>query len=172
MVTLTYCGGIPELTKVGDYKVAAGPVFFQIKNGLMKFLEIPYDKIFDVSMKTEEQLVNSAAPLDFLFAGKMAFALKKKEVTNYLVIDYECGGGIKTSAFFKGENVPLVHSVMLQKRVEYANSRPALAPSESAPAAGPSDDVAADIQKFYDLKEKGIITEEEFAAKKSQLLGV
>lgn len=39
-------------------------------------------------------------------------------------------------------------------------------------AAGPSVDVAAEIQKFYNLKERGIISEDEFNIKKSQLLGI
>lgn len=165
MVVLSYCGGIPELTKIGDYKVGVDSDSFQIKTGMMKYIEIFYQSISDVSIKTEEQLINSATPSDFLLAGRMAFALKKKEVTNYLVIDYDCGGGVKTSAVFKGENVPLVQSAMLKKRVEFAKSHPA---SVSAPSA----DVSTDIQKFFDLKERGIITEEEFAAKKAQLLNI
>lgn len=169
MVELSYCGGIPEISKTANYKVAAGPEWFEIKIGFGKVLKIPYESIADVAIKTGEQLANSATPLDFLFAGRMAFAIKKKEVTNYLVIDYDCGGGIKTSAIFKGVNVPVVHSVMLKQRVEFAKNNPQ---PEPAPVTDPPADVAADIQKFFDLKEKGIISEEEYNAKKVQLLGL
>lgn len=43
--------------------------------------------------------------------------------------------------------------------------------TRSAPAAG-SGDVVAEIQRFKQLMDQGIITEEEFAAKKRQLLGI
>jgi membrane protease subunit (stomatin/prohibitin family) len=43
----------------------------------------------------------------------------------------------------------------------------------AAPAAAPAQpDVAAEIQKFAALKDQGVITEEEFAAKKKQILGI
>ena len=41
-----------------------------------------------------------------------------------------------------------------------------------APAAPAEPDVTAELQKFAQLKEQGIITEEEFAAKKKQILGL
>ena len=48
--------------------------------------------------------------------------------------------------------------------------QPAPAP---APAPAPSqDDSIEQIKKLAELKDQGIITEEEFAAKKAQLLGI
>jgi membrane protease subunit (stomatin/prohibitin family) len=47
--------------------------------------------------------------------------------------------------------------------------------AQQAPAAAPAPaelDVVAQIQKFATLKDQGLITEEEFAAKKKQLLGI
>jgi hypothetical protein len=49
------------------------------------------------------------------------------------------------------------------------------APQQAAPAAPaePAEpDAAAEIQKFAALKGQGLITEEEFAAKKKQILGI
>ncbi len=42
-------------------------------------------------------------------------------------------------------------------------------PPAAAPAA---PDSAAEIQKYAALKDQGLITEEEFAAKKKQILGI
>jgi len=43
----------------------------------------------------------------------------------------------------------------------------------AAPAAAPAElDVAAEIQKYAALKGQGLITEEEFEAKKKQILGI
>lgn len=42
-----------------------------------------------------------------------------------------------------------------------------------APAAAPAqDDVTAQLTQLNNLKNQGIITEEEFAAKKAQILGI
>jgi len=52
-----------------------------------------------------------------------------------------------------------------QPQVEYVEA-PAAAP------AGPADDSYAQLEQLADLHAKGILTDEEFAAKKSQILGI
>jgi Short C-terminal domain len=42
----------------------------------------------------------------------------------------------------------------------------------AAPAAPAEPDDAAEIQKYARLKEQGLLTEEEFEAKKKQILGI
>ena len=50
---------------------------------------------------------------------------------------------------------------------------PAAAPAGApAPAAPAQQDEMAEIQKLAQMKEQGILTEEEFAAKKKQILGI
>jgi Short C-terminal domain len=50
---------------------------------------------------------------------------------------------------------------------------PAMAPAAApAPAAPAQQDEMAEIQKLAQMKEQGILTEEEFAAKKKQILGI
>ena len=41
-----------------------------------------------------------------------------------------------------------------------------------APAAGGTEDMAAQIEELAKLKDQGLLTEEEFAAKKKQILGI
>jgi Short C-terminal domain len=41
-----------------------------------------------------------------------------------------------------------------------------------APAAAPADDYTEQLEKLGELHDKGILTDEEFAAKKSQVLGL
>ena len=43
---------------------------------------------------------------------------------------------------------------------------------QAAPAAPAEPDYAAELQKLADLKAQGILTEEEFEAKKKQILGI
>jgi hypothetical protein len=44
------------------------------------------------------------------------------------------------------------------------------APPPAAPAGG--DDMAAQIEELAKLKDQGLLTEEEFSAKKKQILGI
>ncbi|MGO9498177.1 MAG: SHOCT domain-containing protein [Solirubrobacteraceae bacterium] len=56
-----------------------------------------------------------------------------------------------------------------------APQQAAAAPQEApaaAPAAPAQPDEVAELQKYAALKEQGVITEEEFAAKKKQILGI
>jgi hypothetical protein len=55
-----------------------------------------------------------------------------------------------------------------EPQVQYVEV-PAEAP---AAAAAPADDYTAELEKLADLHSKGILTDEEFTAKKSQLLGL
>jgi len=43
---------------------------------------------------------------------------------------------------------------------------------QTAAAAAPAGDAVAEIKKYKELLDAGIITEEEFSAKKRQLLGI
>jgi len=52
---------------------------------------------------------------------------------------------------------------------EYAEPPPAQAPVAPAPA---EPDYAAEIAKLGQLKSQGLISEEEFEAKKKQILGI
>ena len=53
-----------------------------------------------------------------------------------------------------------------------APKAPAAGAAAAAVAAQPATDAVADIKKYKELLDAGIITEEEFAAKKKQLMGI
>jgi hypothetical protein len=59
---------------------------------------------------------------------------------------------------------------------QYAQPAPQYAPPPpqyaAPPPAAPADDVYAQLRKLAELKDAGILTEEEFATKKAQLLGL
>jgi len=60
------------------------------------------------------------------------------------------------------------------RRMSAAQAPPsAAAPAGApAPAAPAQQDEMAEIQKLAQMKEQGILTEEEFTAKKKQILGI
>ena len=49
---------------------------------------------------------------------------------------------------------------------------PAAAAPVAAPASGGSDDYVAQLEKLASLRDAGILTDEEFTAKKAQILGL
>jgi hypothetical protein len=48
---------------------------------------------------------------------------------------------------------------------------PAPAPAAPPPSAEPQPDLADQLRKLADLRDAGILTDEEFAAQKAKLLG-
>ncbi len=79
------------------------------------------------------------------------------------------GGGIAGDAMGLGAGVAL-GQVMAQQLQQGLVSGPAAAAAAATPAALRPDEVMATIEKLADLKAKGILTEDEFAAKKAELL--
>ena len=67
-------------------------------------------------------------------------------------------------------------SAQAQQEAQYEappQAAPMPAPVAAAPAPPPAEmDDAAQIQKYAALKGQGLITEEEFQAKKKQILGI
>ena len=60
----------------------------------------------------------------------------------------------------------------VDKAVADALAQQAAASAPAAPpAAGAGDDLTAQLQKLVDMKTQGLLTDEEFAAMKSKLIG-
>ena len=81
------------------------------------------------------------------------------------------GGGVVGDAIGLGAGVAL-GQVMAQQLGKGLQAAPAegAAAAPSAPAAMRPDEVMATLEKLADLKAKGILTEDEFQAKKAELL--
>lgn len=59
-----------------------------------------------------------------------------------------------------------------QDQAAYAEQQQQAAPQQYAPAAPAQDDMVAELQQLATLKDQGILTQEEFEAKKKQVLGI
>jgi len=80
------------------------------------------------------------------------------------------GSGIAGDAMGLGAGVAL-GQVLAQNLAAGLNAAPAAAAGVAAPAVGMKpEDVMATLEKLGDLKAKGILTQEEFDAKKGELL--
>jgi len=121
------------------------------------------------------------------FANSRRLAVKTgSEVWVYDTLDHQIGGfsqqqGMGSSIIFSSQygTVSLASLPLVSRNGQPVAS--SQAPAQTVPAtvaASPqggaqarSDDVLAAIERLGDLKEKGILTEQEFAAKKAELLG-
>lgn len=147
---IEYRGGIPELRKTGltvaetfpDYLLVSGPGF---------------------SLKSHKIFYNSMTNVSLVPEG----AKKKNYVLN---VEY-ISNGFPSCAVLTGKEATALYGSLQKWRQKYAKSHPDSAVCDS-PACPPESDSATEIERFHALMEKGIITEEEFAAKKSQLLGI
>jgi hypothetical protein len=59
-----------------------------------------------------------------------------------------------------------------QSAQQYAPQPQYAPPPQAAPAAAPPVDVATQLEKLGDLKERGLLTDAEFAAQKAKILGM
>ncbi len=82
------------------------------------------------------------------------------------------GGGVVGDAMGLGAGVALgqVMAQQLNQGLQGAGAAAAAAAAAAAPAGLKPDEVMATIEKLADLKAKGILTEDEFSAKKAELL--
>jgi Short C-terminal domain len=59
-----------------------------------------------------------------------------------------------------------------QDQAQYAPSYEQQAPAAAAPAPGGEPDYTAELEKLAKLRDEGVISSEDFEAKKKQLLGI
>jgi outer membrane protein OmpA-like peptidoglycan-associated protein len=58
------------------------------------------------------------------------------------------------------------------QQMQQQQAMEAAAQQAAAPAAAPAPDPIAELERLAQLKQQGILTDEEFAAKKAQILGI
>ena len=59
-----------------------------------------------------------------------------------------------------------------EEQAQYDAQQPQVVYAEAPPAGPSSDDQLVEIQKLAQLHSQGILTDEEFSAKKAQILGI
>lgn len=169
---LNYCGGIPEMPKKESVALAVVKENLNVVHGWGKTLSIPIESIKSATIKTSEQVSKDVTLTRVLLLGVFALGAKKKTKTetDYLIVEY-MNGNVPCKAIFTGPESATLCSQISTAMMQYKKAEPNK--DEPIVDEAPSDvDVAAQIEKFHALKEKGIITEEEFNAKKAQLLGL
>jgi hypothetical protein len=159
-----------------------------------QLLRIPYRSVTGVSVETAERLgklrtlgaLALAGPLAAVFVG---FGLKKKD--KFLKIDFNDDTGLNVAAIFGGlvDMDTLAGKILAHRRdalLADGTHGPGAVPAQAAPTgqpgpgpaapqppaapSAPREDVTGLLEKLASLREKGIITDEEFQEKKGDLL--
>lgn len=171
-----YMGGHPSISRAckGILTVNNDKIIF--KGGMLSKFEIPIQDIISTSMQTQEQISRNVTLTRLLFMGVFAFGMKKKTVdkTKYLVVSYE-ENTLQNSIVFESNYIDSLSSSIMKARQVYIKKHPevetrAEAETEQIENTQPVDDIPSQIKKLADLKDAGILTEEEFTQKKTELL--
>lgn len=80
--------------------------------------------------------------------------------------------GMARTAAIVGTANAVSHNQQQRWANQQAEQQAAAAPAPQPVAAAPQDDMVAELQQLASLKDQGILTQEEFDAKKKQLLGL
>lgn len=79
-------------------------------------------------------------------------------------------GTMARTAVVAGTATAVSGRVARRQASKYQQQQAAQAPPEAPPAS--ADDTTAQLQQLAELHAQGILTDEEFAAKKAQILGI
>jgi hypothetical protein len=163
--TVKYLGGHPDIRNEVDglMVVNSAGIFFEVTLTFFN-LHIPVENIIKAEFKTEEQISKDVTLGRLLVFGVFAFGMKKKKVEklSYLVLTYT-DSGIENTIVFTNKNAGPLASAIMKVRQQYAALNPIT-------EAAVTSDIPDQIRKFSELKDQGILTEEEFQQKKTDLL--
>ncbi len=82
------------------------------------------------------------------------------------------GRAVARTAVVAGTATAVSGKVAQNQADKQAAKEAAAAPPAAAPAAEPEVDAISEIERLGALKEKGLLTDEEFAAAKAKILGI
>lgn len=80
--------------------------------------------------------------------------------------------GMARTAVIAGTATAVSNNVSRRQAQRWAAEEPQYAAPAPAPAPADTSDQIAELQQLAQLKDQGILTEAEFAAKKQQILGL
>ncbi|HBG7416077.1 TPA: SHOCT domain-containing protein, partial [Clostridioides difficile] len=173
MVMLEYIGGHPLLNKeeflfvvVKDNKILFKKSGKKSNDKMIDVFEVSYSEIKSVSIEKEEEVIRRYTATRIALFGPFALAMKKKTVDKKEYLIVECKDFILS--FKKNDNVC---ATIYKKLVEYRKNNKV----EDANNIADKNNVIDPLEKIKTLKElldMGAITEEEFNAKKKELLNL
>ncbi|MES2630598.1 MAG: SHOCT domain-containing protein [Patescibacteria group bacterium] len=80
--------------------------------------------------------------------------------------------GIARTAVISGTATAVSNNVSRRQATRWGQQEQEAAPAPQQQYAAPADDTVTQLQQLAQLKDQGILTQEEFDAKKKQILGI
>lgn len=80
--------------------------------------------------------------------------------------------GMARTAVVAGTATAVSNRVSRRQAERWSVEEEQQAPQQAAPVAQPQEDIYTELAKLGQLKDQGVLTQEEFDAKKKQLLGL
>jgi hypothetical protein len=172
-VSATYLGGPPleGLSQNARVRISVdwtGIVLIAPKGTRLEF---PWSVIENVQVESAEQVRDRITATRAVFLGAFAIAFRKQEMGGpYLTMETRDGPQIFDTRGTDGRRLA-ARLAAFHKEMHASGTQPVekSQPSEPEPGAGDPDPIAK-IRELGELRETGLITDEEFEAKKAELL--
>lgn len=170
-----YMGGHPDWNSSDKGILTVDNDKITYRSGLLSTsrFEIPIQEVTNANLQTQEQISRNVTLARVLMFGVFALGMKKKKVdtTQYLVISYK-ENGIENSVVFQSSYIGGLSSSIMKARQVYAKNHPEIEEQRQTESTNtqPVDDIPTQIKKLADLRDQGILTEDEFNKKKTELL--
>lgn len=164
-----YAGGHRELSKAcdGNLVITEGGLFF--RPGLTQILHIPIENIINAEHVDDTQISKDVTLTRLLLVGIFAFGLKKKrkEEHHFIVIKHS-DLGMECKLIFEHKKAPQCIAAIMQAKqlMGVSSNKPKTITSDNLETS----DIPEQIRRLSELKEEGILSEEEFQNKKIELL--
>ncbi|MDD7793714.1 SHOCT domain-containing protein [Clostridium sp. 'White wine YQ'] len=177
--TSKYVGGgaLPKASS-GIITVNSNGVFFEI--GFAEIIHISLRDITKAEYLDNTQVTKDVTLTRMLLVGPFAFALKKTKKAEqfFVVINYNVNG-MESKIIFEDKRAMEVVSAIIKAKSQNNkikdeliedNSEKHIQSDESINNETDKDNIIDLIKELAELKEQGILTEEEFSEKKKELL--
>ena len=167
---LEYKGGHPDLTKEKDCTLLISNDYLKITCGFIAEAVIPYKDITSIHLETQEQLGKRITATRLLTLGVFALAFKKKTKSSeqYFTIDFD-DNGLSNTVVIGGKYAANAHSQCYRRFQNFLIRNPRI---EQETVENSSTEPYEELKKVKELLDMGIISQEEFDAKKKDLLGL
>lgn len=167
-----YCG---SSIKIEDYE-ANDKVLFELDGGMEDILTVYTDRILIQHKGKSKEILGIGSKIIYL-SDITAIKYKKPRLILGGYIQFLIAGGIETDGFlsaYGNENTVffLESSEKVEEILNYLNNNIGKIKTKKSEGRESTSNAADEIQKFKSLLDQGIITQQEFKAKKKQLLGL
>ena len=162
-------GGSPDFKPGSKVGLSLSGDFLQLRSG---FKQAQYDLAFVSAMaQTQNEIERRVTATRLLAVGVFAFAWKKQAGHHhqYLNVEYD-DGSRRLALVFETDKAPGLAQKMQDASSAARQRRGIGSQSMAAPSSPPVEDIPGKIKQLAELRDNGLLTDEEFATKKADLL--